>query len=212
VVTDWSGDGIGFAAFNAEAFVVEQFRIARFARIAEYLSIDPGETPGQGLARAIQSTRILYMCRFDGTMRVWAPGNRESVAVVTNEHEFRMLTRKDRKTITHVRVIGAINALDAFNNELGTLYMHQFQQVDNAYLMSDEETAREAALILNDMDESKNQYQFVIAGNPVLEAHDVITHKGVAYRIQSINTTMQGQENGGAVYTTTILMRDYYAV
>lgn len=210
ITSDWAGDGIGFAAFNNNTFIVDNFRIGQFSRVAEYLSIDPGETPAQGLARAVQSTRISYICRFDGTLRVWSPGNRDSVATITTANEFRLLTRSDRATSpTHVRVIGAMHALDRFDDGEGALHMHQFRQVDNAYLLSDAEVDVEAGKILNDAKEAQHQYQLVLPGLPLIEAHDVVTYNSTEYRVMTTQQQMQGQENGGNSYTLVLEMRDY---
>lgn len=213
VTTDWTGDSIGFAAFDNGTFIVDDFRIGQFSRIAEYLSVDPGETPAQGLARAVQSTRISYMCRYDGTLRVWSPGNRDSTATITTASEFRLLTRSDRvSSPTHVRVIGAMHALDRFDDGEGELHMHQFKQVDNAYLLSDAEVNVEAGKILNDAKEAQRQYQLVLPGLPLIEAHDVVTYNGVEYRVMSTQQHMQGQESGGNSYTLMLEMRSYVAI
>jgi len=73
---DWSNDFVGFAVTVANNMVVDNLTIQELSSIVDYLSIDPSEAPAAGMSRAIGTTRLRIVGRYDGTMRVWKPANR----------------------------------------------------------------------------------------------------------------------------------------
>lgn len=206
---DWTGDGIGFAVTDSNTLIVDDLVISNFSRIVNYVSIDPGESAAQGLARAVGTTRVIYTGRYDGTLRVTRPGDRDSDYTIPLATMLRFMQRDEyRNVLTHVRTIGALHAVDRFDDAEGEVHMHRFAQGDNPNLMSEAEVYDEAGLQLNDAKEQQGSYQLSVPAKVFLERHDRITYDGEDYRSLGVNTTFQMTEDGPE-YLTIIEARKY---
>jgi hypothetical protein len=209
---DWTGDGVGFAVTDSDSLTVDNITISDLSRIVNYLSIDPGESPGQGMSRAIGTTRIQYFARFDGTMQVRRPGNRASDWTLPVARALRVTDRDNKRgTLTRVRAIGVLHSVDRFDDDEGDVHMMQFAQVDDPNLMSEEEIYDEAGYRLNEAKELQKPYQITIPSNVCLEPNDIITYDGVDYRVLTISHTMS-QSTRGPQFVAMLEARRYYSV
>ena len=208
---DWAGDEIGFAVTGANVMEVSAFVVSEFTRLVDYVSIDPGETAAQGLGRAVGTTRIFYAARYDGTIRVTRPGNRDADYVIDEDDVLRFMPRNDyRDVLTHVRVIGAFHQVDRFDDDEGDVHMHRFRQSDNPNLMTEEDAYNEAGYQLHDAEERQGSYQMVLPLKPFIERRDRITYDSVDYRVLSVNHVIQQTEKGPTL-TTVLELRKYIA-
>lgn len=209
---DWANDFVGFAVTDSDNMEVDNLTIQEFTRIVDYLSIDPSETPSHGMSRAIGTSRVAYICRFDGTLRVWRPGNRTSDWTVPTARVKRFTDRDDRtRAVTHIRAVGAMHSVDRFDDDEGDIHLHRFVQVDDPNLMSEDEVYAEAGYLLAESEEMQLAGSMVVMGQPLSEAHDVVTFDSVAYRVVGIQSTMaRGAQ--GVYYVTTYTLRRYVAV
>ena len=209
---DWDGDGIGFAVTGANTLSVEALVVSEFSRLVDYVSIDPGESVAQGLGRAVSTTRVLYEARFDGTMRVTRPGDRDTDYVIIDEEVMRFMKRHEyRDVMTHIRTIGAIHSVDRFDDDEGEVHMHRFRQSDNPNLMAEPEVYDEAGYQLNDAKEQQGSYQMVLPLKPFIERHDRIVYDMTPYRVLGVNHLIQQTEHGPAL-TTVLELREYFPI
>jgi hypothetical protein len=164
------------------------------------------------MSRAIGTSRVAYICRFDGTLRVWRPGNRASDWTVPTARVKRFTDRDDRtRAVTHIRAVGAMHSVDRFDDDEGDIHLHRFVQVDDPNLMSEDEVYAEAGYLLSESEEMQLAGSMVTMGQPLSEAHDVVTFDSVAYRVVGIQSTMaRGAQ--GVYYVTTYTLRRYVAV
>jgi len=186
---DWVGNQLGFAVNGGDTVMVDNLTVSDITRIINYASIDVGESPAMGLSRALGTTRLKYHARYDGTIRVQRPGNRDvDWAVPTERRTVVFADRSQRRsTPTHVRTIGAVHAIDRFDDDEGDVHMHRFYLQDDPNAVSAVETFTEAGLFLNEMVEKQVQVSLKMAGNPLMERGDRLTYDGTSYRCIRLN-------------------------
>lgn len=207
---DWEGDGIGFAVTGANAMVIENLVVSEFTRLVDYISIDPGEPASQGLGRAVSTTRLMYLARYDGTMRVRRPGDRAMDYAVQEDEVLRFMPRHEyRDTLTHIRAIGAFHSVDRFNDTEGEVHMHRFHQSDNPNLMTEEDVYDEAGYQLNEAKEEQGSYQLVLPLKPFIERQDRIDYDSRPYRVLGVSHVIQQTEHGPTL-TTVLELREYF--
>lgn len=207
---DWDEDYIGFVVTGASNMVVDNLTIQELRSIIEYSSMDPGESPQQGLSRAIGTTRLRMLGRYDGTMRVWKSANQSSSWTVPTSRSVQLADRSDYAAVlTHVRVIGAIHAVDHFGDVRGMAYLHRFSQVDNPNLMSEDEVYDEAEEIMADAEEQATSAQIQMPLQPLAEPWDVITYDSVDYRVEDVNHAVTGGAHGVPGPVTMLSVRKY---
>lgn len=206
---DWSGDGVGFAVTGANVLTVDNLTIQELHRVVSYLTIDPGVPIAGALAQAIGTTKVVYLVRFDGTLRAWIPGNRAvDWTVDANRDKGMMDKRVFSNTLTHVRSIGALHAVEYYADMDGERYMHRFGQSDDPNLMNEEEVYAEARRQVHEAEEARKPIQLMIEGQPLLETHDVINYAFNDYRVMSVQHRM-ARAKLGTVFTTVINGRIY---
>lgn len=208
---DYAFDYVGFAVYQANVCTVDNLTVQELHRIANYLTVDPSETPAQGMQRAIGTTRLKMQARYNGTIRVWRPGDRVLDWTVPSspQRAVEVQDRKDqRRALTHVRTIGVLHQVDRFEDDEGQVHMHRFTRTDDPNLFSEEEVYTEAGKVLHEAQELQRQVILTMPGMPLLEAHDRIEYEGEDWRVDSI----QGQlAHAGlaTVYRQRLQMRRY---
>lgn len=209
---DWDEDYVGFTVTESTNLVVDNFTVQELKQIVDYAAIDPGESPGQGLARAVGTTRVKMLGRYDGTMRIWKPANRSSDWSVAASRPVRLADREDRiAALTHVRAIGVTNAVDRFDDGEGDAHMHRFVQVDDPNIMGEEEIYAEAGHHIADSKEQQSTAQLQMPLQPLTEPWDVITYDGTDYRVVSVNHALTSGPSGVARPVTVLDTRKYVA-
>lgn len=206
---DWTGDEVGFAVFDSDTLTVDNFTISEIGRIVDYTSVDCGETPAMGLSRAIGTTRLRYQARYDGTLRVWRPGNRaEDWAIPAERRVVKTMARKARtEAMTHIRMIGATHAVDRFLDTEGDIHLHRFRMQDDPNVVSESETYAEGGRVLNDAKEMQTQARLQIAGQPLVEPSDRVGYDSDDWRVRTLNHIIQGESWG-----TMLEVQEYLAV
>jgi hypothetical protein len=140
------------------------------------------------MSRAIGTTRLRVVGRYDGTMRVWKPGNRSVDWSISDDRPTQWGDRDDRsRTLTHVRTIGALHSVDRFDDDEGDTHMHRFAQTDNPNLMSEAEVYDEAGQQINDAKEQQVSGKLIMPLQPLTEAWDVVTYDSVNYRVLGVS-------------------------
>jgi hypothetical protein len=192
---DWDGEGVGFCAHESDLLQVDNFTISSLHRLVEWTTIDPGSSPASGMARAIGSTRVSYMCRYDDTLRVWRPGNRDLDWTVESGRWTRLDTRTSIDSPNHVRVQAAIHESDGFSNDDIRDRMHRFAIHNDPNIMSEHEAYLESQRVLHDHKERAKVVRFVTPPNYLLEPNDRIYIDGADWRVVSVNTVVTVESN-----------------
>jgi hypothetical protein len=209
---DWDGNQVGFAINSSNTIQVDNFRIADMHRIVEWTSIDPGETAATGMMRAIANSRIGKMCRYDGTLRIWRPGDRSADFAIPDGRPTKVMDRQNMtETATHIRMLGAIYQADAFDDTEGVAHMHRFKSGNDPNLMSEGDTYTEAWRALHDEREGQTVAKIHMPPNPCLETHDRVSFDGSDWRILGINTVL-ARSSVEVRYVSVIDARKYLAL
>ncbi len=193
---DWEGDGVGFAAYESQNLIVDNFTISDVHRIVDWATIDIGRSPGSGMTRAIGSTRVRYMCRYDNTLKMWRPGNRDSDWTVGEGRAVREDTRDDTGATSHVRLQAAIHEADGFDEDGGMQRGHNFLLYNDPNITSEREAWLESYRVLHDAMERASVARFIIPPNYLLEPYDRITIDSDDWRVMSINTSISMTGSG----------------
>jgi len=209
---DWTGNEMGFAVDGGNTFTVDNLTVSEITRIIDYASVDVGEAPASGLSRALGTTRLKYHARYDGTIRVRRPGNRDVDWVIPATRRVVGFTdRSHRRAIpTHVRTIGVIHSIDRFDDDEGDIHMHRFYVQDDPNVVSLSETFTEAGLFLNEMGEKQTRVRWKMAGNPLTERGDRVTYDSTDYRVLMLHHVYTFQK--GPVFSTQIDAQGYIEV
>lgn len=209
---DWANDYIGFAVTASDNLQVDNLTVSQLHRIVDYTSVDPGEGAGSGLSRAIGTSRVRLMCRYDGTLRAWEPGNRSEDWAIPASRPTRLTDRDDRaKVVTHIRTIGALHAVDRFDDSEGEIHGHRFVQADDPNLMSESEVYDEAGLQINDAKEQQKPAQLAMPLQPFIEPNDRVSYDSEDYRVTSAGQSLSKQQRGGMIGRTALWLRRYIA-
>lgn len=199
---DWDGDYIGFTIKNAEQMVVDNLSVSSLTRAVEWVTIDPGTPPASGMSRAMGTTRLIYQCRHDGTLRVWRPGDRDLDWTVESGRAIRKDERRSVLPATHVRVQAAIHEADAFDDEEGEARMHRFILHNDPNLMTEREAYDEGVRVLHDQQERGLTVRFIVPPNFLLEPNDRVSLDGTDYRVISVGTSMTMTGEGPQIAQT----------
>lgn len=184
---DWVGSQFGLSVTGSNVMVVDNLTISAFARIVEWTTIDVGDNAASGTSRAVGTTRLARQARFNGTARIWRPGNRASDWTIPEHRPVKAAYRKEKiEVVTHVRTRGVLYQVDVFNDDEGLVHLHRFLQTDDPNLFSKEATESEATKVLHDAREKQYTMQLDMPPNPALEPHDRITYNGGEWRVVGI--------------------------
>ncbi|MHC4542907.1 MAG: hypothetical protein ACYSYL_00070 [Planctomycetota bacterium] len=188
---DWDDYGVGFIAYEDASLRVDNLQIAELHRLVEWTIIDPGQAPASGMSRAVGTTRVTYMCRYDNTLRVWRPGNRDLDFTPAAGRVTRSELRREAIRATHVRVQAAIHEADAFDDDEGAVHGHRFVITNDPNVMTESEAFIEAERVLHDHGERARVGRFILPPCYLLEPNDRIYVDGQDWRVISAHTSMQ---------------------
>lgn len=164
---------MGVSAKGGTIATFDPIRISELTEFVEWNSIDPGETAGGGLQRAIEGRYTKYRIRYDGSLQAWKPGNQTSVLALDNDDIEVIGTNSDKREFaTHIRMVGAYHEAEYVRDDLGE---HRFQEINNPYLMSTFECYQEAVLSIYRQQETATQYRLSIPYIPLIEPEDRIS-------------------------------------
>lgn len=151
--------------------------VPELSRITNWMTLDPGETPGGGLERAIgQDYNLKYFVRFDGTLRAWKPKEASSVLTLETGDMFTSARRRDwRRIATHIRQIGGWHEVELYRDDLYDDYMHRFEEVTNENLLSEAECNAEGIRALYRAEEEFETINLEGPAVVFLEPEDVVT-------------------------------------
>jgi hypothetical protein len=192
---DWGGHNVGFSVYDTNQFRVDNYTVSELHRAVEWTLIDPGQPPGSGMSRAIGTTRVNYMCRYDNTIRVWRPGDRAVDWTPETGRIGRVDSRRSTGAPTHARVQAAIHEADNFEDDDGMVRMHRFMLHNDPNIMTEEEAYNEAGLVIHDNKERAEVSRLTLAPNYLIEPNDRVDYDGNSYRIVSVYSTIQMRGN-----------------
>lgn len=166
----------GFAAAPPSAVTYTDITVPQLTEFAETCTLDPAENPMGGLSRAIEGRYIKMNMRHNGAVRAWRP--RE----VTSKHTFvdgQILSRNlpfDRRSISnHVRQVGAYRQAEYVRQDLIQKQGHRFSELNNPFLMSEDECYEQARLSILRMESEAESQSIVTPFTPLLQMEDRIT-------------------------------------
>jgi hypothetical protein len=192
----WDGDYVGFAAYDSDNMIVDNFTVSALTRNVEWTTVDVGQSPGSGMARAIGTTRLSYICRYDNTLRLWRPANRDLDWTVDDGRDVRIDERYSVGSPTHIRVQAAIHEADGFHEADGEARMHRFLLYNDGNIMTEDEAYDEAARVAHDYRERARVVKIALPPNFLLEPQDRIVLNNTDYRVITVATSVQMSESG----------------
>ena len=188
---DSPGDILGLAVYDTDTLSSSDSRIPQLTQYVYWCSVDPNETPMGGLRRAIKGRYILYFARWDGTLRVWAPGEQELVATLTDSDlGRRSLVRDYRKLATHIRMLGAAMAEGFDDEERYVKYGHRFMEVNYPTLDDEDECYEEGQRMLKRIRAESRRIAFEIDGHVLLEYGDRVRIGDTDYVLDQFSSTL----------------------
>lgn len=188
---------MGFAAYTSSTITYDEISIPQMTEFADWISLDPGESPQRALERAIEGRYVKYFVRWDGRLRAWIPKATNSVYTYTT-----MLNRERRfdarELKTHVRLLGAYTQAEYIRRDLISKYGHRFAELANPYIMTEEECYRQAVLSVKRMEEAADVVKLDVLYNPILEPEDhiiaeddrIIDNRSVSYGLPQVKEGM----------------------
>lgn len=164
---------MGFAAYTSSTITYDEITIPQMTEFADWISLDPGESPQRALERAIEGRYVKYFVRWDGRLRAWIPKATNSI------YTYSTIMNKQRKfdareLKTHIRLLGAYVQAEFVRRDLVSKYGHRFAEVSNPYLITEEECYQQAELSIKRMEEAADVLSLDVLYNPVLEPEDHI--------------------------------------
>lgn len=185
---DWTGNAVGLAVYGSNTLIADDFHVPDLHRVVEWCSIDPGEAAATGMGRAIGSTRVVYMARFDGTVRVWRPGNRSVDWAVPDHYPIKVTDRSNRTSaLTRIRTMGAMSQVDTFDDGEGDTHMHRFQVINDPNAEDDFDAYAAGWRALHDAKEGQEVTFLEMPPNPLLEVHDRVTFDTGDWRVLGLD-------------------------
>jgi len=183
----WLDVRLGFAVSDSNNMVVDNLTVSSFSRIVEWTTIDTGDNPASGMSRSVGTTRLARQARFNGVVRIWRPGNRDSDWTLPEHRPVKAAYRHEKiGVVTHVRTRGVLYQVDVFDDSQGIVHQHRFVQTDDPNIYSKEATRAEALKVLHDETEKQTELQLEAPPNPALEPHDRIEYNGSSWRVKGI--------------------------
>lgn len=168
---------VGFAAYDLDTVTYTNVRIPELCEVAEYGTLDPGETPVGGLSRTIEGRYLRWLIRYDGSLRAWKTKAIPSAHEFTDQFAFTTST-DITELATHVRMMGAYIWVEAINNTLMRRYGQRFREVNNPMLLTEQEIGVEALRTLKRFEEQTFTADMDAIFVPMLEPEDHITANG----------------------------------
>ncbi len=181
--------GLGHYANTTERSF-DNISIPELTEFVDWTSLDPNEPPIGGLERAVEGRYIKWFVRHNGTLRAWIPKPTPSVAsyALMDIYNHRHLIDV-REILTHVRQHGAYVYADYIDHELVKIYGHRYAEVNNPYLMNEDDCRIQAELTIRRQLEAATSEDFTTEYNPLLEPEDHITSPTGERIVNGINVS-----------------------
>ena len=203
------GNKVGVGAFGSDVCTITDLRIAELHRVIPWTSIDPGETCAAGMNRAIGSTPVFYMARYDGTVRAWMPGNRDVDWSIPTSRIIRADTLDSMFVPAHLRMLGEYHEVDVWDNDIAREQARRVFTVENDPNISVIEEIRESALRAHKIKkEQGRKLSIQLPGMPFVEPHDRIEALGETWRVTAFQYNVQ-QSKQAPVFAMQIEAQQY---
>jgi hypothetical protein len=166
----------GFAAPEGTTVEYTNIRIPELTTFADWTSLDPGEKAIGGLQRTIEGFYLRYFLRHDGSLRAWSPKSTPSVRTYESEKLWDSSIAEDPRNIkTHIRQVGAYTQAEFIRRDLIKKYGHRFDEVNNPFLMTEEECYLQAERTIQRLEEAALTQDFSADYHPLVEIEDHVT-------------------------------------
>lgn len=169
---------VGFMAYGTDAITYTDIRVPELCEIAEFGTLDPGESAMSGLQRTTDGRYLKFFVRYDGSFRAWKKKIRPVAMTIDTEIDNIKRTYDMGELITHARMMGAYIWAEAADNDKIRDYGHRFEEVDNQMLLTEQECAEEAVNELKRSEENSFGVSAVARHIPLLEPEDRVTIDG----------------------------------
>ena len=171
----------GVAAKYGTMAKISNLNVPELNQFLETITLDPGERPLSGLMRTFQGFHVRYFVRQDGSLYVWLPKIQDKALEITDldRDAGTAFTEDSRSIFTHIRVVGAYVQAELLRDDLVRKYGYRFIEVNNPYLLTEDECLAEAEFLLNRYEESRTTLQFSMPMVPMIEIEDrILTPEG----------------------------------
>lgn len=187
---------LGVSTFNSEAYIGNDFD--RYAnpstRDIYYVTLDAGEAPMSGLERAIDGRYLTVFSRYNGDIMLYQ--FQPQTSRMTLESPVKMSISHDARELpSHIRMLGADAEAEYVDEELLSLIGHRFAEVNNPYLLSEDECLYEAKRVMARLKQEAVKMKLTLEMMPMLEPEDRVTVEGMGdWIVEGYTATF---ENGG---------------
>ena len=184
---DWAGDSVGFAVWVNNTMQVDNLYLQDLHHEVQYLSVDPGESLGEGLRRAIGSTKLRMSELPDGTLQVRKGMDNAEDWEVPHARVDSFEERLDRiKVLSHVRVFGATRIVNVLDLDSCASFGHRFRHVDDPNLESEAEVHDEGNRQLATAEEEQHTARLAFQLQPLIQVWDRISYNDVDWRVLGV--------------------------
>ena len=152
------------------------------------LVLDAEEAVMNSIARSLEGRYYKQFMRYDGSFKIFIPGERSSVWTPLNPYNivpgYSLIERA-----SHIKVRGAEVEADYLDDEAAQILNgYKFKLVDNPYLLTEEDCYNEAVRIARMLAEQASKMTFDCHFNPFLEPDDLLTLTGYGdFILEAIN-------------------------
>lgn len=182
----------GFAAPSGYSATYSNISVPQLTEFAETCTLDPSEAPIGGLGRAIEGRYIKMHMRHDGSVRAWRPRPVDSKrSFVAREILARNLPFDRRSIYNHVRQVGAYRQAEYVDYDQIKKEGHRFTELNNPFLMSEDECYEQARLSVLRMQSEANSQSITTPFTPLLQIEDRITTPDGDYVITQRDITIE---------------------
>lgn len=180
---------IGFCAYHTDSVTYTNIRVPELCEIAEFGTLDPGESAAGGLQRTIEGRYLKFFCRWDGALRAWRKKQRDLFFTFSHSVDTFVRSIDLSQLVTHARMRGAYVEGEYHDPALTELYMHRFAEVDNSMLFTRRECQTEAENTVRRAEESAFSAVLRAHWVPLLEPEDRIFYQGSDWIVSGYSLT-----------------------
>ncbi len=182
----------GFAVYATDTVTYTDVVIPQLTEFAETCTLDPAESPSGGLGRATEGRYLKQHMRWDGSVRAWRPKEVGSAHSFVTSDSMSLELPFDRRAIfNHIRQVGAYRQAEYVREDLVQTQGHRFDELNNPFLMSEDECYTQARLSILRMESEANQIVTVSPLTPLVEMEDRITTPQGDYVVSSREVSIE---------------------
>lgn len=181
----------GFGVLGNVARTFSNIRVPELSDMAEWGTLDPGETAYSGLSRVTEGRYLRQFVRFNGQFYAYRSKAKSLTKALTASDDLieGEVTVDAASLFSHVRMMGAYTWGEALDATLLSRYGHRFAEVNNPMLMTEIECYEEAVKTLKRGEEAAFTEDVQVVFQPFLEVDDRVTTPNGDWLVSGLETS-----------------------